>query len=123
MTTVTLSAKMHQVAFYRNAIYPLPATSTAFSKFQHLYQYTTYIRVDSEYATADHPICNYIPLHYIREESAIIVASEGPSIIILCKLPNQEEYIQFTKAYFMSLVNKGLVHTDVNIIRVEKISW
>ena len=124
MSVVTLSAKMYELAFRRFASTSLPKTSFPFDKFQNLYQYTTYIEVESEYSTPEKPIRSYVPLQFIREETATLTAGDGPSIIIWCKaLDNDTRQIQFTKAYFMILVKRRLVHTDKNIVREVKIEW
>lgn len=124
MSTVTLSAKMYELAFRRFPNTLLPKTSFPFDKFQNLYQYTTYIEVESEHSTPEKPIRSYVPLQFMCEEKATLTAEDGPSIIIWCKsLDNDARQIQFTKAYFMMLVKRGLVHTDKNTVREVKIEW
>jgi hypothetical protein len=123
MTTITLSALLTECGLSKQKDQSLPAGSKPFTMFQHLYQYTTYVEAESIYSTPEAPIKTYLPLQFIREESGILVPSEGSTIVIWCKLLNDDRVVQCTKGFFMKMVQRGIVYTNMNTVRVEKVSW
>jgi hypothetical protein len=125
MSTITLSAKMDELAFVQVPSAPRPSTSTPLTKLQQLYQFTTFVETESIYSTPEKPIRAYIPLQFVREESAHIMMNGTPDMIMWCKVADDsdERLIQFTKNYIMMLVKRGVVYTDTNVIRKIKVEW
>jgi hypothetical protein len=122
MATITLSAAINQAALKRTSG-TLPSTSTPLTKIQQLYQHTTYVESESIYSTPEKPVRSYIAFQYLREESAILIPSEGSEIVIWCKSVSDDRILQFTKKYFMMLVNRKQVYSDTHMQRIEHVGW
>ena len=125
MSTITLSAKMNELALVQMPSAPRPSTSVPLTKLQQLYQFTTFVETESIYSTPEKPIRTYIPLQFVREESALTTTTSPSEMIMWCKVADDsdERLIQFTKNYMMMLVKRGVVYTDTHVIRKVKVEW
>jgi hypothetical protein len=122
MTTITLSKKLREVTDIPSYPSQLPQTSIPLTKLHQLYQYTTYIEVETN------SIPLYIPLQYIREETVVIESyshkKNDPEHIIWCNvLDGDVRTIQFTKGYFALLMERKQVYIDPQSVRKEIITW
>ena len=117
---VTLSSILSKLELNRHGE-SLPKSATPFTKYQHLYQYTTIIESESIYSDPKNPIKSYVSLQFVREELATLVQSEGPAMLIWCKMG--EQIVEFSKAYFMQLIKNGRVYTDMTSVRVTSVTW
>ena len=119
-TDITLSSILSKMELNRLGE-SLPKSATPFTKYQHLYQYTTVIESESIHSTPKNPIMSYVSLQFVREELATLVQSEGPAMLIWCKMG--EQIVEFSKAYFMQLIKNGRVYTDMTSVRVTSVTW
>jgi len=122
MQTITLSRKISETESSKRVL-DLPESSVPFTKFQHLYQYTTYIKTELDTHDKDTPRYSYIPLQFVREDNVTIAQSIGPEIYITCNALDDNRTVEFSKGYFMLLVKRNQVYTNMNVKRAEKVTW